>query len=478
MRFVSMFLLVAIFLRADTIVPKCTVSSSMTLHCKQLPSDVRNFSEVLQKGVFYGRLRLNSFIFKWDEESSKRKDHYTLGVGGSLTFKSAYWYGLGFTTGIYTTQNPIHMENEDVRYYKAGKGVLSRYDVLEEDRYGMTVLAQSYLEYRKNYISVKAGRQIFESLLTKSNDTKMIPNTFEGLSFQSCFFPNTTIKAAYFTQQKLRDHSHFHHLLAYDGWRENDDAGMHRGITLVKLKERGIKDRLWIIEVGNSFHKALQWMCNLTSVPELVTLATLQGRYTFVLKNGFSLTPALRYMYQFDKGAGEIGGANLRTNTFGYKDPTSLQSRLYAAKIDLAHGAWKLRFGYSKVADKADILAPWRGFPTGGFTRAMSQYNWFANTKTYMIRGDYNFDRSGILEGVEAFFRYAIQDFDDIKSGVQADSKVLTFDIVKHFKQIPNLYAKMRVGYADGKKDIVAGDGTRKSDPSYREFRFEMNYLF
>jgi hypothetical protein len=183
-------------------------------------------------------------------------------------------------------------------------------------------------------------------------------------------------------------------------------------------------------------------------------------------------------MKQFDDGAGAIGGANLKTNTYGYTDSDSLDSALYAARIDLAQDAWKLRFGYTKVADEGDLVAPWRGFPTGGFTRAMAQYNWYANTQTTMIRADYDFGKAGMVPGLKAFMRYAIQDFDDNKPGVQADSKVLTIDLLKEFDSVPGLYMKTRFAYVDGENDTYAGDGTLKSDPSYNEFRFEINYLF
>jgi len=44
--------------------------------------------------------------------------------------------------------------------------------------------------------------------------------------------------------------------------------------------------------------------------------------------------------------------------------------------------------GYSKIADKADFTTPWRAFPTGGYTRAMGQTNWYANTSSYLLRAD------------------------------------------------------------------------------------------
>jgi hypothetical protein len=472
-----MILLIVIAIKADEIVQKRLLRSNMTIQDIERPFYTRKVSDFLTKGSFYGRLRCNSFIFKAEKENSSSRDHNAVGVGGSLIYKSAYLYGVGFTTGFYTTQNILDIKRDDLKYYKAGKDVFSRYDFLKDGKRSIVSLAQLYIEYNSGKSSLKTGRLIFESLLTKSNDTKMIPNTFEGVTLQSKFFDDITYKIAYLTRQKLKDHSHFHHVLAYDGWKQNDDGAMHRGLLLSKLKNLDIEDRLLVFEADKQKTTSLQWIFNITAVPKLVILSTIGGSYEFVL-NTLHIKPAFRYIRQFDDGAGNIGGANLKNNTFGYKNPKSVESSLYAAKIDLKYNAWKFRLGYSQVADKADLIAPWRGFPTGGFTRAMGQYNWYANTKTYMIRGDYNFDRAGLLYGTKIFFRYAIEDFDDSKPGVQADSRVLTLDILKNFKHTPDLYAKIRVAFVNGKNDTIAADGTLKSDPSYREFRFEVNYLF
>ena len=75
----------------------------------------------------------------------------------------------------------------------------------------------------------------------------------------------------------------------------------------------------------------------------------------------------MRFMMQMDElNAGTVA-ANLLTITEGYTDPDSLCGRLYAARIDIANGPLRMRLGYTKVSDDADLIAPWRGFPTGGF---------------------------------------------------------------------------------------------------------------
>jgi hypothetical protein len=145
------------------------------------------------------------------------------------------------------------------------------------------------------------------------------------------------------------------------------------------------------------------------------------------------------------------------------------------ARLVAKTGPLKMQLAYSAVADEADIVAPWRGFPTGGYTRAMAQYNWYANTKTAAAQVNYDFDKAKLVSGLSAMVRYAMQDFDEDKqaAGVQADSNIVHIDVIEKIKAVPGLEAKMRIGLVDA-KDREAG----YDKDSYNEYRFELNYLF
>ncbi len=450
------------------------------------PENVDNLWAMFLEGKYYGRLRFNSFGFKWKEELQAdgiklRENHIIGALGGSLIYRSAYLNGFGIGAGFYASSAIGSLDDSEAYLYKAGKGAFSRYDFQTDGNKNLYTFAQAYLEYKYNNISTKAGRQIFESFLTKSNDTKMIPNTFEGISLQSDDPTNTSYKMAYLIRQKLRDHSKFHHVLAagdygndpYAIYSENDDSAMHFGLKKSELKARGIDDRLIVAEVKNNSVENLTLRMNYTAVPELVSSAMIQANYRIKLTE-WSVIPALRYMQQFDDGAGEIGGANLKTLTDGYSDPDSLDTALYGARVDVVKDAFKLRFGYTKIADEGDIVAPWRGFPTAGFTRAMAQYNWYANTESYMVQLDYEFPE---ISEFKVISRYAVQDFDDDKVGVQADSNVFTIDLLKGLGE-SSLYLKTRYAHVAGDDDTTTSSGTTKLDPSYDEIRFEINYLF
>jgi len=287
--------------------------------------------------------------------------------------------------------------------------------------------------------------------------------TFDGVSTTIKEFPKTTIKLAYLAKQKLRDHTVSHDVIAVDGKTENDDSAANKNLTVDRI---GDNNSLLIATVTNKSIKNLKVNLSYAMVRDVVSNLTFETHYKLPIHNGWSINPGLRYMQQFDDLGASYDVANLKKKHTGYTNPKSLDSNLLALRLDIKNDAFLARFGYSKIADKADIVAPWRGFPTGGFTRAMGQYNWYANTKTYMARVGY----TSKVDGFSVMARYAIQDFDDNKAGVQADTNVIHIDIRQNIGK--NTELKVRLGFVSDE------DKTTKSDVSYNEYRFELNYFF
>ena len=471
--------------------PKRTLKNNMTEVYNVLPETATTLSDVFAKGEVYGRIRMN--YFEWLYDDAPIHDPTGFALGGSLIYKTAPLHGVSGTAGLYAAQNLGLLDKDDALFGRCGKGTFSRYDKMEEGDWGMTVLAQAYLQYRFYETDTKIGRQIFESFLTKSNDTKMIPNTFEGCTLISKDMPATTIKLAYLTKQKLRDHTEFHDVITYnDGkgktysrWNNNDDSAAHRGLSHANLTAAGedTENDLIVAGVTNKSIKNLKLDLWYTGVPDLFYSVMAEPNYEIPLANGWSLTPGLRYMQQFDDGAGAVGGAALNgslagitRSANGYEDADSVDGKLYAARLVLKKGAGSLLAGYSETSDDADFITPWRGFPTAGYTRAMGQYNWQANTQSWMVRAFYDFGKAGIIEGFRACIDYAYMDYDDKKEQLGGHGKTdrgnIHADMWYKFPFLPDLEAKVRIG-------LTNADRTAEGfDPSHNEFRFELNYLF
>jgi hypothetical protein len=472
---------------ADDAKPKRELKGNMMEVYNTLPGTADNITDAFANGVFYGRLRMNAFKWDWKDVET---DNSALGLGGSMIYKTAPFAGLSATAGLYYSNSPfpgIRGDDSNVGNVKSGKDTISRKSVRDDGDWSMTSLAQAYLQYDYSKTTVKAGRQMFESFLTKSNDTKMIPNTFEGFSVETNEVPQTRLRAAYFYAQKLRDHTEFHDVITFkdssgDSWSNNDDTPIHQGLSYTNLKAAGndTNNALIVADIKNTSIENLQVDITYGAVPDLFSSITGELNYMIALPSGFSLTPGVRYMKQMDNGAGEIGGASLNgslaglTGTqSGYKDANSVDASLAMARLVLKKGPLQLQVAYSAVADEGDIVAPWRGFPTGGYTRAMAQYNWRANTKTTAAEVKYDFGKANIIPGFSAMARYAMQDFDEDKqaAGVQADSNILHMDFIQ--KIATGLEGKFRVGL------VSADDRVGSTDKdSYNEYRFELNYLF
>ncbi len=464
--------------------PKTTLKPDMTRVYNKTPGSVDNLGSMFTEGMIYGHLRTNWFRWDWDDNANY--DNKAFGLGGDLVYKTASLHGFSAGVGLYYSTSPfggLRVASDKVDKVKSGKDTFSRADVRYDGNWNMATLAQAYLQYDISKTTFIFGRQLFESALTASNDTKMQPNAFEGFSVVSKDVPQTTIKAAYLYAQKLRDHTKFHDVITADNgsgekWYGNDDNGAHQGLTYAALKAKGkdTTNALVVLEASNTSLPNLKVDLNYTAVPDLLSLAFVELNYDINLGGGYKLTPGVRYIHQFDDGAGSVGGAALSGKATvansGYKNPNSLKSDAYMARLVLNKDALSFLLGYSKIADKADLVAPWRGFPTGGYTRGMAQMNWSANTKSYMAQVNYDFGKAKILDGFKVLGRYIVQDFDEKKqaAGVAADSKVVHIDLVQQVT--PDLDARFRFGHVNADK-LKNG-----KDMSYNEYRLELNYFF
>lgn len=445
------------------------------------PAEASDWENVFSNGVFYSRLRQNTFAYHWEKEAEgKRKDNYAQGIGGSLIFRSAPLHGCSFTAGVYTSHSPlIQMDREDIGLLKSGKDVLARRSVKLDDNYNLTVLGQAFLEYENETIDLIAGRQLYESLYTASNDTKMIPNTFDGISSAFKTTAKSTLRVAWFTEQKLRDHATAHDVITFrdaagDSWANQDDAGIHKGLTYAAFVAAGesVEHDIWIADYQNSEFDKIPFKISGYAVPGVVQGLGFESSSKLAIGR-WTITPGVRFMFQMDDGGGKIGGAAISgsvngANPSGYTDPQNLDSGLWAVRFVLnpPKDGIEGMIGYSKISDEADFVAPWRSFPTGGYTRAMGQYNWRANNQTTMFQIKLNLAKVAGLNGMNSTLRYAIQDEDETKG--YADRRVLHIDITKKLQgRWENTEIKVR--YA-----LVDDDG----DTGYAEYRFETNILF
>ncbi len=467
-----------VFLNAQQ-VPKATLKANSTL-LYQEQKTVESFSEMFTEGEFFGRIRSNTFTYMWEQESEAQKNYLVSALGGSVVYKSAKASEISFGTALYYSHAFFDASAYPVETLSKAKDLLSRYDYSNTGTKNMAVLGQAYFEYSGiEKTRVIVGRQLVEGFYTKSNDTKMIPNTFDGVVLQNDYFEDTQIQLAYLVKQKLRDHTQAHSVLMYGDanltshtnpqWSQNDDSAMHRGLTYTALKAAGVSTEAPLItgDLSNSSIKNLEVDLSFYYVPELLSEVMAELNYEMAF-DGFSVTPGVRYIKQIDDKAGEVGGAAYNgsaTSLLGYKDSNSLDSQMIAARVVLKTHSYKLNLAYTQVMDEADLVTPWRGFPTSGYTRSMARYNWQANTKSYRIElvKDAN-EIAGLYKNT--FMQLSVLHTDADESKAYFDENYYYAGFVQNPSK--SFQWRLRLGYQDTKK--VDSDGL--------DGRLEFDYLF
>ncbi|MFT7860496.1 MAG: OprD family outer membrane porin [Sulfurimonas sp.] len=452
-------------------------NGQMVYYTKQ--KSVDNIQDMFQEGNFHGRLRNNNFYF-WYEDSGENT-HMVNGIGASAVYNSARFNGVDFTIGMYGSRAFFNETADTVGTLKPGKDLLSRFDYANTGTKSLYTFGQVNLSYKIANTKLTVGRQLVETFYTKSNDTKMIPNTFDGVVVESKDLQDTTVKLAYLAKQKLRDHKDSHSVLmvgdanstsaAAAGWSENDDSAMHKGLTYSALRDAGKKTDapLIVLDLQNNSVKNLKVNFSSYIVPELLSQAMGELNYKINM-DGFSITPGVRYIEQFDNGAGAVGGASIKVSGLdGYKNPNSLDARMIAARVVAKMDDYKLNLGYTNILNKADLVTPWRGFPTAGYTRSMGIYNWRANTKSYRLELVKGANKTGIYK--DGFIQTSVLYIDGDQTKGEKDSMYYYFGYVRNLESMPQFQYRFRFGYSD----YVASSSTTSD---YIDTRLEFNYTF
>ncbi len=462
---------------------KSAVKTNGTIVHNRAQKSVESFRKMFQEGEFYGRLRNNNFYFAYDHDDSGHETQLVGAVGASFVFDSASYNGFDFTLGLYGSQSFFDENDLDsVSHLKPAKDTLSRYKYATTGSQSLFAFAQANINYKYSKTNLTLGRQLVETFYTKSNDTKMIPNSFDGLVLSSKDIAASKVTLAYLAKQKLRDHEDAHSVLMYDDsdadnfstWTGNDDSAMHKGLSYTNLKAAGkaTDAPLIVLDATNRSIKNLTINFSSYLVPELLSQVMGEVNYKIAF-NAFSITPAIRYIQQFDNGAGAVAGASLRGNATlldpnGYDNPNSLDAKMIAAKIVTKFSDYRLNLAYSHILDEADLVTPWRGFPTAGYTRSMGIYNWRANTKSYRLELVKGANKTGIYTKpfIQASVLYV--DSDEAKA-IFEDSMYYYVGLVQNIPSYKNIQYRVRLGYRD-----FTGEETA----NYLDSRLEFNYLF
>ena len=449
-------------LSADMITYKSILKDNGKFKFKNTPLYANNINNWFRKGVYATKIKSNYFTYIKDGE-----DYNVYGIASSIKYRTAAFKDVYLSAQADLVMHPISsaIPMNMSGFYK-GIDVINKKQFSAGDRndwYSIPELNITYQPSRSFFM--RYGYQGYNNIMVAENDTKMVKNSFSGLSM---LYANEAFNynGAVFNKQKLRNHIDYHDVIKYDGYNENDDSGVHKGLT--DSNGLNFDTYLTLNEINISYIPKTKISISNAFVNKLFSLTTTDIKY-FIPFNGYNVIFGGRYFLQQDIGAGKIGGASLSGNKSltGYKDITTVNSSMYAGNMTIKTGDSVYMFGYSKVDDKADIITPWRNFSTKGYTRSMGITNWYANTESFMFQMKTKLDKYGI-----AVLDYTYVDNDEIKIDSNGnnlqDFQVYHLDYtINHFSSIKNLQLKTRYSY------ITFEDGHVEQD-----IRTEFNYLF
>ncbi len=467
-------------------------------------------ASAFKDGKFDGRIRTQYFLTDWDMHDGTNKDATATGfaVGGSLLYKTSPLYGLSAGAGFYTTQNPGGWTEEDDGrnmttptkfnattsndlFLREGSGATplsgTNPTTLVPYGEGYAVLAQAYLQYDIEKSKATAGRFLMTNPWITPNDTKMIPIAIEGVEIKSYDLANTTIQIDYAEKIKERGMIHFGNMA--DTGDTPDAIKAYYKTTYSNAGTHGDAPDVLIAGVTNKSIDGLELQGWVMHWPDLVDQGLIEANYTLEAGDAI-VTLGGRFIKQNDKGAGAIIKPFTTTSTTGNGDnDNSIDSYLWAVRAVVNYGSTQLLVSTSHTDDGADMIAPWRGFLTQGYTRSMTQTDWNANTDAY--KAQLNYDLGQMVTGLSTMLSYSIYDRDPSKTPYQSmtnrayqngDTTQWNLDVLYKcsgsLKGL-ELFARFMDQNNDiDKTNVIGGTTTNVFDSSNREMRLEANYRF
>ncbi len=432
-------------------------------------ADPTTIAEAFKNGKWDGRVRFQYFFTDWDDNSvatgKGADDGKGTAIGGSIIYKTAPFYGLSLGAGLYTTQNFFNITDpEDGTGATTSKDLFLR-DIGAQYGDGFTVLAQSYMQYDVSKSKVKAGRFLVTNPWITPNDTKMIPVAASGIDITISEIPNTVIQFDYLNKIKERGEGFFGNLTTA-GDVPTKIAAYYTTHNAPDVMIAGVKNKS--IDALELSAWGMYW-------DDIVAQGLVEANYAFEIGDEAIVSLGARYIKQFDKGAGDM----ILPQTNNNDSDNNINTSTIMGRVVVNYESAKLLFAASKTDDGGDLLAPWRGFPTDGYTRSMTQTDWNAGTKAYKVGLDY--DWSNILfKGITTSLSYAHYNRDEIKKPYQnmtdrnfqnGDTDQYNLDVI--YK--PSKSYEFKARFMDQKNDETTAYPKNSSN---REMRLEANYRF
>ncbi len=484
------------------------LSFAAMLACMATASFAANdIASAFKEGKLDGRIRMHYMYTDWDKNgewgNSAYLDGQGLAVGGSLIYKTAPLYGVSLGVGVYTTQNAFGItENNTNAKNTTASDLFFRNVPAQTSDFGKSysVVGQAYAQYDISKSSAKVGRMLVTNPFVTPNDTKFIPIAVQGASVVVKELSDTAFMVDYMTGIKERGRDTFNNMADTGDTPDAIKNYYHTSYTTVTGGGQKDAPAVSVIGVKNTSVKGLELQGWVMNWPDIVRQYVAEANYGMKFGD-FGFGVGGRVFKQADQGAGDIikpktGTSYMTAGAAAMKikgdDNDKIDTYMYAVRAVSSYKAAKLLLAYSHTDKGGDLLAPWRAFPTDGYTRSMTQTDWNANTKAYKAQLDYDFN--SLVSGVSALVSYSFYDRDTSKIPYQAmtdryygmgDTRQINFDVLYKVPYVKGLEWKVRTMIQHNDKvstNLTGNTGAASqgigNDTSNKELRIEMNYYF
>ncbi len=131
-------------------------------------STVDKFKKMFVDGKVTGQVR--TIYAGYDQKSLGEQDTYATAIGGMLKYELASLNGFNAGVTFLTSQDINYLSGENEKHNPE----------LSSESGDYTEISEAYLNYKNGGFNLRMGRQLFDTPLADSDDSRMIPNTFEA----------------------------------------------------------------------------------------------------------------------------------------------------------------------------------------------------------------------------------------------------------------------------------------------------------
>lgn len=305
-------------------------------------------------------VNLRTYYFYREKFDSSKSEAWAL--GGSISYKSGYLFDHFGVGAAFYTSNPLYAPD-------GRDGTL----MLKPKQEEINVFGQLYGEIKLvEGVFIDLYRKEYNTPYLNKNDSRMIPNTFEGYTLVGKHggkdgAPELRYGGGYITKIKPRDSDEFINMSEAAGVKQVD-----RGVALAGANYSTKEFSLGAIDYYSE---------------DIINIFYAEGKYTLLLTERFGVLFAAQYTDQRSTGDDLLRGSSFDTHQVGLKGEAS-------------YGGALLSLAYTNTTQGDNMRSPWSSYP--GYTSVQVQDFNRAGEEAFMVKGSYDFSRLG-LEGVTAY---------------------------------------------------------------------------